>query len=108
MTDPHRQRGTQVERTALSWNRVAIAVVANGALLMRAGFLRDIVVLEVLGLTVAFVGFALWLLPLVRYSKIGGQPVSHLFPGTAGALGPLATFVLLLSLIDLIVVVVAR
>lgn len=108
MTDLNGQRGTQVERTALSWNPVAIAVVANGALLTRAGFLHDIAVLEVLGLTVACAGFALWLLPLVRYSKIAGQPVPHLFPGTAGALGPRATFVFLLTLVDLIVAVVAR
>ena len=101
-------RGAQVERTVLSWNRVAIAVAANGALLMRAGFVHDLVVLEAFGMAVAFVGFALWLLSLGRYSAIAGRSPSHLFEGRVGGVLPLATFVMLLSLIDLIVIVFAR
>jgi uncharacterized membrane protein YidH (DUF202 family) len=101
-------RGAQVERTVLSWNRVAIAVAANGALLMRVGFVHDLVVLEAFGMAVAIVGFALWALSLRRYSAIAGQLPSRLFEGGVGGVLPLATFVMLLSLIDLIVVVFAR
>ena len=101
-------RGTQVERTVLSWNRVAIAVAANGALLMRVGFVHDLVVLEAFGMAIAIVGFALWALSFRCYSAIAGRSPSHLFQGWAGGVLPLATFVSLLSLLDLIVVVFAR
>jgi len=101
-------RGAQVERTMLSWNRAAIALGANGALLMRAGFIHDVVALEAFGLAVAIVGFALWALSLARYSKIAGRPVSHLFGARAGAVQALAAFILMLSLVDAAVVVFAR
>ena len=100
--------GAQVERTVLSWNRVAIAVAANGALLMRVGFVHDLVALEAFGIAVAIAGFALWALSLERYSAIAGRSPSHLFEGRAGGVLPLATFVMLLSLIDLAVIVFAR
>ena len=101
-------RGAQLERTVLSWNRLAFAVAANGALLMRVGFVHDLVVLEAFGMAVAIAGFALWALSLRRYSAIAGASPSRLFEGRAGGVLPLATFVMLLSLIDLIVVVFAR
>jgi len=101
-------RGAQVERTVLSWNRVAIGVAANGALLTRVGFVHDLVALEAFGMTVAIVGFALWALSLGRYSAIAGGSPSHLFEGRVGGVLPLAAFAMLLSLIDLSVVVFAR
>jgi uncharacterized membrane protein YidH (DUF202 family) len=93
----------QAERTVLSWNRLALAVTANGALLARAGFVHDLVLVNALGLAVASVGFALWLISLTRYSTLAGQSPSHLFGRKA--LPALATFVVVLSLIDLAVVV---
>jgi uncharacterized membrane protein YidH (DUF202 family) len=102
------RHGAQVERTTLAWNRAAIAVSANGALLLRAGFVHDSVVVEAVGVVVTFVGFAVWALSLMRYSTITGQPVPHLFGRRSVGTLPLAVFVLVLSLIDLAVVVFAR
>jgi uncharacterized membrane protein YidH (DUF202 family) len=101
-------RGTQVERTMLAWNRAAIALAANGALLLRAGFAHALVVLEAFGVAIALAGFALWALSLRRYSKIAGRPVSHLFGARAGSVTALAVFIGLLSLVDLAVVVFTR
>ena len=100
--------GAQVERTTLAWNRAAIAVSANGALLLRAGFVHHLVVVEAAGLVVTLVGFAVWALSLMRYSAITGQPVPHLFGRRSVGALPLAAFVLALSLIDLAVVAFAR
>ena len=92
----------------LAWNRAAIALAANGALLMRAGFVHNIVVLEAFGLTVGLTGFALWALSLRRYPRVAGRPIPHLFGEKAGALTALAAFIIGLSLVDLAVVVFAR
>lgn len=100
-------RGAQVERTVLSWNRIAIAIAANGALLARSGFVHGRLILEALGIAIAFAGFGLWTLSLARYSTIATRQARHLFGPRAGALPPLAAFVLLLSLIDLIAIVFA-
>jgi len=99
-------RGAQVERTVLSWNRAAIALAANGALVMRAGFLHDLVVLDVLGAAIAVGGFLLWIVSFSRYSRTAGRPVSHLFG--ARAVPTFAALIVLLSLLDLGVVVFAR
>ena len=100
-------RGTQVERTMLAWNRAAIALAANGALLLRAGFVHDLIVLDGVGLAIAIAGFIIWALSLARYSKIAGRTVPHLF-GPRAAIPALATFILVLSLIDLAAVIFAR
>jgi uncharacterized membrane protein YidH (DUF202 family) len=101
-------RGAQLERTTLSWNRVAISLAANGVLLLRAGFVHNIVVLEAFGATIALAGLALWALSLLRYSKLAGSPVQHLFGRRQGAVPTLARFIIVLSLVDLAVVVFAR
>jgi len=106
--DDQGDRGAQVERTILAWNRSAIALAANGALLLRAGFLHDVVALEAFGVAIALTGFFLWALALSRYSKLGGRPASHLFAPRAGGVPALAAFIMLLSLVDLAVVVFAR
>ena len=102
------KRGAQIERTMLSWNRAAIALAANGALLTRAGFVHHIVSLQTLGLAIALAGLALWLLSLARYTKIAGQPVPHLFGVKASAIPAFATFISLLSIVDLTVIIFAR
>ena len=104
----HGDRGAQLERTMLSWNRASIALTANGTLLMRAGFLHNIVVLEAFGLAIALTGFALWALSLGRYSKVAGRPEPHLFWGRVGAMPALGAFIVLISVVDLAVVVFAR
>jgi uncharacterized membrane protein YidH (DUF202 family) len=101
-------RAAQLERTVLSWNRAAIAVAANGALVVRAGFEHESVVLQVIGVAVTVVGFALWALSLRRYSTVAGRRVQHLFEGRLRGVVPVAAFVLALSLIDLGIVVSTR
>jgi uncharacterized membrane protein YidH (DUF202 family) len=101
-------RGAQLERTMLAWNRSAIALAANGALLMRAGFLHNVVALEAFGLLVALGGLLLWALSLARYSKVAGQQVSHLFGAGGKAVPGFAAFMLLLTAVTLVVVVFDR
>jgi uncharacterized membrane protein YidH (DUF202 family) len=96
----------QVERTTLAWNRAAIALAANGALVMRAGFVHDLAVLDALGLAIALAGFALWALSSARYSRVAGRHVSNLFGPRS--VPTIAGFVVALSLVDLAVVVFAR
>jgi Domain of unknown function (DUF202) len=101
-------RGTQLERTVLSWNRIAIGVAANGALLLRAGFIHDFVALDAFGLAVSIIGFVIWALSLRRYSTIAERPAFHLFGEGTAAIAFLAAFVLLLSLVDTTVVIFVR
>jgi uncharacterized membrane protein YidH (DUF202 family) len=101
-------RGSPVERTVLAWNRVAVAVAANGALVMRAGFVHDLVVVDALGVAIVILGVSLWTLSLTRYQTVAGRAVPHLFAGERGAVPPVASFVMLLSLLDLLIVVFAR
>lgn len=92
----------------LAWNRAAVALAGNGALLLRAGFLHGVVVLDAFGLMIALAGFALWVLSLERYESIAGRPVSYLFGLGGGAVPALAAFVTVLSVVDLFVVIFAR
>lgn len=101
-------RAAPVERTVLAWNRAAIAVAANGALLVRAGFVHHSLALEALGFSVAFLGFVLWALSLARSSAIAGRPSPHVFGRASVSVLPVAVFVLSLSLVDLVVVVFLR
>jgi len=97
----------QFERTVLAWNRAAIAVVGNGALLLREGAVQRIVLLEGAGLAVVVVGVGLWILSLTP-SKIAGRRAAALVAGDATGVAALAAFALLISLIDVVVVVSAR
>lgn len=100
--------GSSVERTVLAWNRAAIAVAANGALLVRAGFLHHSLALEAFGFGVTFLGFGLWAFSLVRSSAIARRPVRHVFGRESVSVLPVAAFVFVLSLVDLVVVVSLR
>lgn len=57
----------QVERTLLAWNRSVLALGANGALVMREGFERELVVLEAIGVLLVLFGIALWIVSIHRY-----------------------------------------
>jgi uncharacterized membrane protein YidH (DUF202 family) len=100
--------GSSVERTVLAWNRAAIAVAANGALLVRAGFLHHSLALEAFGFGVTILGFGLWALSLVRSSAIAGRQARHVFGRESVSVLPVAAFVVVLSLVDLGVVVSLR
>jgi hypothetical protein len=96
----------QVERTTLAWNRAAIALAANGALVLRAGFIHDLTLLDALGAAIAVAGLALWAASSMRYSRVAGRQVSSLFG--PGAVPAAAAFVGALSLLDLAIVLFAR
>ncbi|HEU0199380.1 MAG TPA: DUF202 domain-containing protein [Burkholderiaceae bacterium] len=62
---PPRDPGLQSERTALAWNRTSLAIVANGLLALRAGWISGQAAIVVLALALliaagaAFV-YGLW------------------------------------------------
>lgn len=60
-----RDAGLQAERTALSWSRTALAMLANGLLALRSGWASQQTTISVLALALlaaagATFGYALW------------------------------------------------
>lgn len=97
-------RGAPRERTALAWNRAALVVVANGALLIRIGDVRGNDLLDAAGAAVTAGGVALWLLSLVRYAAKMGHAAAHLIAGRSRTVRALAAFTALVSLLEIAVV----
>jgi uncharacterized membrane protein YidH (DUF202 family) len=92
----------QLERTALAWSRASVAILANGALLVRAGLVYNRSILTAAGLLAAVVGILLWLLAAAYYSRSAGRRVGHLLARRPRAAAALATFVTLLSITALL------
>jgi len=85
-----------------------LRVGGNGALLLRAGVVQQVLLLQGLGLAVVVIGLGMWVLSLTRYSTAAGRHAPALIAGQTDVVIALSTFVLLLSLIDLAVVIFAR
>jgi hypothetical protein len=96
----------QLERTALAWSRASVAILANGALLVRAGLIYNLALLTGAGLAAAGIGAALWMLSATQYSALAGRRAGHLLAGRPRAVLSLAAFVALLSVIALIATLV--
>lgn len=101
-------RGAQLERTVLAWNRVAIALGGNGALLVRTGFIRHLGVIEGIGLAIVAVSVGLWMLSFARYAAMAGHRAGHLIVGHPRVVLGASATVAALSLLDLSVVIAAR
>jgi|SRR5581483_374267 uncharacterized membrane protein YidH (DUF202 family) len=95
-------RGAQVERTVLAWNRSALALAANGALLVRQGFSRHLISLTVVGFAVMGVAVAVWLLSILRYPRARELRGSSLVAGRRELVAAAAVFVGLLSVGNLV------
>jgi hypothetical protein len=91
-------RAAPVERTALAWNRVAVAVAANGALVLHEGIVERLRLVEVLGAVVVLAGIALWVAALAGLPMRGGHG-SPPSPRRAAVVG-LFWLTLALSLLD--------
>jgi hypothetical protein len=104
MSEPPRiyDPAAQLERTSLAWSRASVAILANGALLVRAGLVNNLSLVTLAGLLAASVGILLWLLAAIHYSTTAGRRVGHLLAGRPGAVGALAAFVTLLSIVALL------
>jgi len=63
-----RERGLQAERTALAWNRTALALAANALLTIRSGVVNDAPMVLLLG--AALLLAAVTLVPLARWRKM--------------------------------------
>ena len=92
-TPQHRDRGLQAERTALAWNRTALAVVANAVLALRAGWTRG-------EASLTFVAFAL-LVAAGAAVVYGAWRRRHLLSGQ-GATAPPAMAVVAAAIVTLI------
>jgi uncharacterized membrane protein YidH (DUF202 family) len=95
----------QLERTALAWSRTSIAILANGALLARSGFVHAVGLLAGVGVAVALTGAVLWGLVAMQYSARAGSQAGHLLAGRPRAVLGLAAFVTLLSVLALVATV---
>jgi uncharacterized membrane protein YidH (DUF202 family) len=95
-------RAAQLERTALAWNRASVAVVANGALLLRAGLVYDHVFVTAAGLAASVIGLVLWMLSTTQYSALAGRRAVHLLAGRPEAVRILTVFVAVVSLVALV------
>lgn len=73
-------RESQVERTALAWRRTTLAVVLNGALVLRLAADRDAAWLWPVGGALLVVALAGSLAVSRRYRRAGGRPVAELLP----------------------------
>jgi uncharacterized membrane protein YidH (DUF202 family) len=91
----------QMERTALAWSRASVAILANGALLMRAGLVNNLSLMTVAGLLAAGAGVVLWVLSASHYSATAGRRAGHLLAGRR-AVPAFASFVTLLSTVALL------
>lgn len=65
MRPPPRDAGLQAERTALAWNRTALAILANSLLVLRSGYANDRPAITLLALALfmasgALFAFGLW------------------------------------------------
>ena len=92
----------QLERTVLAWNRSSLAVAANGALLAREGFVRDVTPLTAVGFLVVGIAAAVWVLSIARYPSARAAHASNLLAGHARLVAAFAVFVGLLSVGDLV------
>lgn len=90
--------GVQLERTALAWNRVALAMATNGALVLRIGLTEDLPLLSIGGIVVVVSGIGVWCCVLRRYSLVAGTTPLHLFRATPAVTRALAGWVVLASL----------
>jgi len=94
----------QLERSVLSWNRSALAIAANGALIARAGVERRMIAVIVAGAVVIAVGAVVWLLSFRRYSSASRRLAGHVIAGRRGYVGAAAILVGAVSVIDLTLV----
>jgi uncharacterized membrane protein YidH (DUF202 family) len=70
---PHaapRDAGLQAERTALAWSRTSLAVLANAALALRAGWVGDHPAVVALGLGLVGAALAVFVLGLHRRDEL--------------------------------------
>jgi hypothetical protein len=99
-------RAAQLERTALAWSRASVAVVANGALLLRAGLIYDHALVTASGLAASVTGLALWMLSTTQYSALAGRRAGHLLAGRPGVVRLLTFFVAIVSVVALLTTLV--
>lgn len=92
----------QLERTVLSWNRVSLAVAANGGLVTRWGFEQSLTLVAVGGLAVIGVGAAIWTLSIARYRPARNRRATHLVAQRERAALALVLLVVVLSLAHLV------
>lgn len=97
----------QLERSVLSWNRSALAIAANGALIARAGVERHLIPVIVVGAAVVAAGAAIWLFSTRRYSSVSSRRAGHVIAGHRAFVGGATVLVGSLSLIDLALVITA-
>jgi hypothetical protein len=101
-------QGAPVERTVLAWNRAAIVLGANGVLIVRAGVVHDLPLIDALGAAVGLLALTVWALSLQRSSALAGRRIGHVFGGRNGSVRPVAAFIVALSVAELALVAYLR
>jgi hypothetical protein len=100
------ERGAQLERTALAWNRSLLALAVNGALLIRAASVAGDWSAWV-GIAVLVATGALWLVTSRTYRRLRGQEAGQLLAGGSFAVW-FTAFVAAVGVVDLMVIATYR
>lgn len=79
-----------------------MAILANGALIVRAGLVHSLALMTAAGIVAVLTGSALWILSATHYSALAGRRVGHLFARGRQAVVSLAVFVTVFSAIALV------
>lgn len=94
-----RDPGLQAERTALAWNRTAIAVVANALLALRAGLIQQRMIVVALGIALLLCAGALTMFGWARRKHLLGQ--DQLFSPSPAMVAAATVFAMTCSLVAL-------
>ncbi|MEO3787387.1 DUF202 domain-containing protein [Actinocorallia sp. B10E7] len=99
--------GAPFERTALAWQRTALLIAVNGALLARATPALGAQAIVLGGATVA-AAVLIWVLASLSYRRGRGKPTSSVLTAHARATRALTVLIVAIAVCDLLAILLYR
>ena len=99
--------GAQLERTALAWQRTALLIALNGALLARATPTLGVPAIVLGGATVA-AATLIWAMASLSYRRGRGRPASSVLTAHARATRALTVLIVMIASFNLLAVLLHR